>query len=452
MKKLVISLSLTFCLGIAAVAQPPYTSMMGTFGQPRQFISELSDELYNANARFSVTPSNVGSLFTNEVNSPGWFITAGTAGTITINLTAKGEVPSAGITYPAGYIYVSFYYLGIAATVTGQVQYANGTWAAMGTFTNISTVGGETFFVGSVPGTNWVTAIQLTITATAGAPAEVTKIEYHRTEADDQLPISAVTKYNTNKLYAPLYFQDGNNTNQAYISSSGTAYLSTQLGIGTASPTAQLHTTGTVRLTGLGNDNTQARLIVSDTNGNISWRNASTLTGTGAGWALVGNAAINPSTTFIGTTDNTPIPFRTNNLERMRVDVNGNVLIGRTTQVNTGYILDVNGNARINQITVNTSGADFVFDPGYRLPPLAKVESYIRTNHHLPDIPSAAEMQTKGLDVGAGETVLLRKVEELTLYVIEQGKRQEAQAEEIKRLQRQNEKLLRQLKRQKAAQ
>jgi hypothetical protein len=136
----------------------------------------------------------------------------------------------------------------------------------------------------------------------------------------------------------------------------------------------------------------------------------------------------------------------------MRVDVNGNVLIGRTTQVNTGYILDVNGNARINQITVNTTGADFVFDSGYRLPPLAKLESYIRTNHHLPDIPSATEMQTQGLDVGAGETALLKKVEELTLYVIEQGKRQEAQAEEIKRLQRQNEKLLGQLKRQKAGQ
>src|SRR5215469_5951440 len=113
MKKLLLGLSLTLCFGATAVAQvPPYTSFMGAFGQPRQFVSELSDELYNANARFSVTPNNVPYLFLNEINGANWSIPAGTQGVITINLTAKGEVPSAGLTYPGGYIYISFYYLG----------------------------------------------------------------------------------------------------------------------------------------------------------------------------------------------------------------------------------------------------------------------------------------------------------------------------------------------------
>lgn len=101
---------------------------------------------------------------------------------------------------------------------------------------------------------------------------------------------------------------------------------------------------------------------------------------------------------------------------------NGNVIIGKTTQTNTGYRLDVAGNVRANQIVVNTTGADFVFDPSYQLLPLSDLQKYIDKNHHLPEIASAKQMQAAGLNVGDNQTKLLQKIEELTLYLIEKDK------------------------------
>jgi hypothetical protein len=109
-------------------------------------------------------------------------------------------------------------------------------------------------------------------------------------------------------------------------------------------------------------------------------------------------------------------------IERMRISASGNVLIGKTSQANTGYILDVAGNVRANQIVVNSTGADFVFATSYRLNSLSFLKKYINQNHHLPEIPSAKQMQAEGLNVGDNQVKLLQKVEELTLYLIEKDK------------------------------
>jgi hypothetical protein len=100
----------------------------------------------------------------------------------------------------------------------------------------------------------------------------------------------------------------------------------------------------------------------------------------------------------------------------------GNVLIGKTSQTNTTYLLDVNGNARINQVVVNTTGADYVFDPGYCLIPLRELDVYLRQQHHLPGIAPAGQMQKEGLDLGDNQIRLLARVEELTLYLIDKDK------------------------------
>jgi len=105
--------------------------------------------------------------------------------------------------------------------------------------------------------------------------------------------------------------------------------------------------------------------------------------------------------------------------EAMRIDNNGSLLIGKTSST---YKFDVAGSARANSITVNTTGADFVFEPTYKLFPLSEIEKYIEANHHLPEIPSAKEMQTNGLNVGDNQIKLLQKVEELTLYLIEKDR------------------------------
>jgi hypothetical protein len=109
---------------------------------------------------------------------------------------------------------------------------------------------------------------------------------------------------------------------------------------------------------------------------------------------------------------------------------NGNVLIGKTTQTNTNYKLDVAGKVRANEVTVNTTGADFVFEKNYKLLSLPEVENYITQHKHLPDISPATEMQNNGVSVGEMQAKLLQKVEELTLYLIELKKENELLKEE----------------------
>ncbi|MCG8385106.1 MAG: hypothetical protein MJA30_06160 [Cytophagales bacterium] len=113
----------------------------------------------------------------------------------------------------------------------------------------------------------------------------------------------------------------------------------------------------------------------------------------------------------------------------------GNVLIGKTSQSNASYKLDIAGKVRANEIVVNTSGADYVFESGYDLRTLQEVQDFIDERGHLPGIPSAGEMQAKGMAVGELNTKLLEKVEELTLYVIELKRENNQHLELIKNLQ-----------------
>lgn len=86
------------------------------------------------------------------------------------------------------------------------------------------------------------------------------------------------------------------------------------------------------------------------------------------------------------------------------------------------------------------TGADFVFSPAYKLKPLSEVESFVQNNRHLPDIPSEKEMQENGLNLNEMQIKLLQKIEELTLYVIEQDKKIESQAKKITELESKLEK------------
>lgn len=97
---------------------------------------------------------------------------------------------------------------------------------------------------------------------------------------------------------------------------------------------------------------------------------------------------------------------------------------------------------KTSRLQVTQDGwADFVFAPGYQLPALEEIESYIKLNGHLQDVPSAAEVKEKGIDVGEMNKVLLQKVEELTLHLIEQGKNYSRLEEQVKELKKEVEQL-----------
>lgn len=88
--------------------------------------------------------------------------------------------------------------------------------------------------------------------------------------------------------------------------------------------------------------------------------------------------------------------------------------------------LTVKGTIKSEEIIVETVGADFVFEDAYPLRPLEAVEAFIAQHGHLPDIASAQQMQEEGVELAAFTTLLLQKIEELTLYTIEQQKQIEA--------------------------
>ncbi len=86
------------------------------------------------------------------------------------------------------------------------------------------------------------------------------------------------------------------------------------------------------------------------------------------------------------------------------------------------YKLSVNGAVRAHRVKVYTTWADFVFEEGYQLPPLEEVEKHINEKGHLKDIPSAEEVEKNGIELGEMNKLLLQKIEELTLYMIELNK------------------------------
>lgn len=87
--------------------------------------------------------------------------------------------------------------------------------------------------------------------------------------------------------------------------------------------------------------------------------------------------------------------------------------------------LAVEGNILVKEIKVtnNIAVPDYVFEPDYDLPSLSEIETYVKENKHLPEIPSAKDIVRDGLDLGEMNLLLLKKVEELTLHLIEKERK-----------------------------
>jgi hypothetical protein len=103
---------------------------------------------------------------------------------------------------------------------------------------------------------------------------------------------------------------------------------------------------------------------------------------------------------------------------------------------NPQYKLDVNGTIRATEIKVETGWADFVFDNSYELRTLNDVKSFISKNKHLPDMPSASEVKKNGVNVGETQVKLLQKIEEMTLYILQQQENIEKLQKKIEQLER----------------
>ncbi|MBP6623531.1 MAG: hypothetical protein KA198_00075 [Chitinophagaceae bacterium] len=129
--------------------------------------------------------------------------------------------------------------------------------------------------------------------------------------------------------------------------------------------------------------------------------------------------------------ESSTLSFGTANTSRMSISSTGTVSIGTVTEP-AGYKLYVETGILTEKVKValKTSGnwADYVFADDYKLLPLKQVESFVKENKHLPNVPSAEEVVKSGIDVATMDAKLLEKIEELTLYIIQLQK----QVDELK--------------------
>jgi hypothetical protein len=184
----------------------------------------------------------------------------------------------------------------------------------------------------------------------------------------------------------PIYYNGGN------------------VGIGTSTPDTKLSIEG----------NGMWQLRLKDTGGGQDWRIGSTGTSwnSGAGKFIITNAVNSDNPAII-------------------IDAERRVGIGTTSP---DAKLAVKGTIHTQEVKVDLQGAvapDYVFEKEYRLRSLADIEHYITENKHLPEVPSAKQMEEEGLHLKEMNLLLLKKVEELTLYVIELKKESDAQQKRI---------------------
>ena len=210
-------------------------------------------------------------------------------------------------------------------------------------------------------------------------------------------------------------------------SSTGSEYMvmtnSGRIGIGTSAPSSFLHvyTTGSNSATGVvisqgsnSNNRLSGRLFFENT-GEVS--NSFVIMKSGDKLSFRANATAGSAS---GT-------------EYMNLSNSGQVGIG-TASTGT-HKLAVDGSIGAREIKVEASGwSDFVFEKGYTLRTLEDVEEHIKERGHLPEIPTEAEVIENGINLGEMDAKLLQKIEELTLYLIEQNKKIEALEQQVQEL------------------
>ena len=134
--------------------------------------------------------------------------------------------------------------------------------------------------------------------------------------------------------------------------------------------------------------------------------------------------------------DDGKLILRSNGVNRMYINDNGDIVMGSTTVApKAGYKLSVDGKVVCEELLVQLSPwPDYVFKPEYKLASLLEIEQFILKNNHLPGIPTAAEVESEGLNVGQMQQLMMEKIEELTLHMIDLKKENDALKAEVEAL------------------
>ncbi|MFZ1527395.1 MAG: hypothetical protein WAT19_01505 [Ferruginibacter sp.] len=220
-----------------------------------------------------------------------------------------------------------------------------------------------------------------------------------------------------------------NNTNGGYNTAIGkSALYNTQSGINNTAVGA-----GSLSTNVSGHNNTIVGAntgsgIVSGSNNTILGANVSGLSGTLNNSIILADGSGNQRI-FVNQDGNVGVGI-TNLTTGIKLNVNGNIFTNSKILINSdlthagNFSLAVNGEAIFNRAVVRLYGSwpDYVFDDSYKPESLEEVEKYIKENKHLKGMRSASEIAEEGIDLGENQRKMLEKIEELTLYIIEQNK------------------------------
>jgi hypothetical protein len=192
---------------------------------------------------------------------------------------------------------------------------------------------------------------------------------------------------------------------------------------------------------GIGEPNPYSKLAIKDGNQILNFLTNQKLVGTWPPTSEGTTMTIQSSGTSSGN-----LAFATGNTENMRIIPNGNVGIGTPIPDSK---LTVNGKIHAQEVKIDLLSPmtvpDYVFASDYKLKTLQEVEEYIKQNNHLPEIPSAKEIEKNGLMLAEMNLILLKKMEEMTLYMIDFKKEMDVLKEENK-IQKEEIKMLKKIK------
>ena len=192
------------------------------------------------------------------------------------------------------------------------------------------------------------------------------------------------------------------------------------VGIGTTNPSEKLHVSeGLIKIDGANTEDNNSPGIILHPNDDFLYE-GQYINHYGFGFHGYQDGStsyIDPSNSYMS--GYYGIDLFTSGQNRLRISRDGIVSIG-TTERQVGYKLAVNGKIKAKEIKVETGWADYVFKEGYDLPSLEEVAQHIEEKGHLINIPSAKEVEANGVELGEMNKLLLEKIEELTLYTLQQ--------------------------------